>query len=190
VCISTTAGSKACSTTETATPSTASCTMLWQQPRDSGHDCSCAASRCSKRGSWGSLFLAVEVAKMEGIRTIGSGRERNRGWQAMGAGHRLALERIAERCVDTYILHIASRRQQFISSILELQQQARTNIPQKRVKMKRHPHQSNQNRMILQQTPSHVSRETLEGAPKYAAYCTKVIVPRRTRHTRSSHRLP
>lgn len=45
--------------------------------------------------------------------------------------------------------------------------------------MKRHPHQSNQNRMILWQTPPTISRETgKEGAPKYAAYCTKVIVPR------------
>jgi len=46
------------------------------------------------------------------------------------------------------------------SDQIALKQDKDNNLPRKKSKMKRHPHQSNQNRMIPQQTPSHISRET------------------------------
>lgn len=50
--------------------------------------------------------------------------------------------------------------------------------------MKRRPHKSDQNRIILF-TPSAVSRETDQRGVKYAAYCTKVIVPEGTHDLRT-----
>jgi hypothetical protein len=81
--------------------------MLWQQPRDSGHDRSCTVSTYLEWLSFPRCRGIKDPSLSKQRATAESANEVDKR-RALGVGG-LALKGIAEKRVDTYFLHHASK---------------------------------------------------------------------------------